>query len=438
MKREEAISYLEGVNGKNIKLGLEQIQALMEKINRPDEKLQIIHIAGTNGKGSVSQFISQILQKAGYTVGCFNSPYFQNPNECVRINEEMISDNELIGYMNRLEPSIKALREANLGPSGFEVLTALAFWYFYEKKVDFVILEVGLGGALDATNVINQSLVSVLTKIAVDHKDFLGDTLEAIALQKAGIIKANGLVVAPEQDEVVMKVINETCRHQEAELEWMSPTRIKEVVVNEEGTTFEVEGMDYKLQMIGSHQAYNCALALKVVEVLRERKAIAVTNEQIQQGVYKAKWPGRWERMLTCPNVFIDGAHNVDGIKSLAQTMDQLKKDYTIGIVGILRDKEVDEMLSIICPRFDVLIVTTPHNPRAIVAEVLAEKIKQYPCEVYIDTDIQNALEHALHLAKGQLETQIIGFGSLYMIGTLRHLLVQKQLEEAERLRKHR
>ena len=433
MKREEAIRYLEEVNGKNIKLGLEQIQALMEKINRPDEKLQIIHIAGTNGKGSVSQFISQILQQAGYTVGCFNSPYFQVPNECIRINDEMISDDELIRYMDRLEPSIKALRKENLGPSGFEVLTTLAFWYFYEKKVDFVILEVGLGGALDATNVINQSLVSVLTKISIDHKDFLGDTLEAIALQKAGIIKANGLAIAPEQDEVVMKVINETCRHQGAKLEWMKPVNMKEVEVNEEGTTFEMEGLKYKLQMIGSHQAYNCSLALKVVNVLKERKVIAVTNEQIQQGVYKVKWPGRWERMLISPNVFIDGAHNVDGIKSLAQTMDQLKKDYTIGIVGILRDKEVDEMLSIICPRFDVMIVTTPHNPRALLAEVLAEKMKQYPCEVYTENEIQNALEHALHLAKHQVETQIIGFGSLYMIGTLRHLLVQKQIEEMRR-----
>lgn len=438
MKREEAIGYLEGVNGKDIKLGLEQIEELMKKINRPDEKLQIIHIAGTNGKGSVSQFISQILHQAGYIVGCFNSPYFEVPNECVRINNEMISDDELIYYMNRLEPSIKVLRKENLGPSGFEILTALALWYFYEKKVDFVILEVGLGGALDATNVINKSLVSVLTKIAVDHKDFLGDTLEAIALQKAGIIKPNSLVIAPEQDEVVMKVIHETCHHQGVKLEWMKPTQIKEVVVNEEGTAFEIEGVNYKLQMIGIHQAYNCALALKVVNVLKERNVISVTNEQIKQGVYKAKWPGRWERMLTCPNVFIDGAHNVDGIKSLAQTMEQLKKSYNIGIVGILRDKEVDEMLSIICPQFDVMIVTTPNNSRAIAAEVLAEKIKQYPCEVYIDSKIKNALEHALHLAKSQIEAQVVGFGSLYMIGTLRQLLVQKQLEETEGLREHK
>lgn len=154
MTREELLTYLEDVNGKNIELGLMKIGALMEKINHPDEHLGIIHIAGTNGKGSVSQFISQILQQAGYRVGCFNSPYFEVPNECIRINDEIISDDELIDYMNYLEPNIKELQKEDIEPSGFEILTALGLLYFYKKEVDFVILEVGLDGILDATNVI--------------------------------------------------------------------------------------------------------------------------------------------------------------------------------------------------------------------------------------------------------------------------------------------
>ena len=426
MTREEVLTYLEGVNGKEIKLGLRQIRALMERLNHPDEHLQIIHITGTNGKGSVSQFISQILQQAGYTVGCFNSPYFEVPNECIRINDEMILDDELIGYMEHMEPHIKVLQEKGIELSGFELLTALALLYFYKKRVDFVILEVGLGGLLDATNVISKSLVSVITKISVDHKDFLGSTLADIATQKAGIIKRNGLVIAPEQAQEVMKVIDDACHKEGAHIEWMRRDSIKDVVVQEEGTTFKIGNTHYKLQMIGSHQAYNCAIAIKVIEVLREKKVLIVSNEQIQKGIYKTKWPGRFEKMSSKPKIFIDGAHNLDGIKSLAQTISQLKKCYSIGIIGILRDKEVDEMLSVICPQFDVLIVTTPNNPRAMAAEVLAEKIKQYSCEVYIDTKIQNALERALDLVDKHSEAQIIGFGSLYMIGELRHLILEK------------
>lgn len=433
MTTEEVLTYLEGVNGKDIKLGLIQIKALMEKINRPDEKLKIIHITGTNGKGSVSQFISQILQQAGYTVGCFNSPYFEIPNECIRINDEMISEDELIDYMKYMEPHIKELQKEGLEPSGFEILTALALLYFCEKEVDFVILEVGLGGLLDATNVINKSLVSVITKISVDHKDFLGDTLTAIATQKAGIIKQKGLVIAPEQEQEVMHVIDEVCHMKGAHLEWMKPDLIKEITVQEEGTAFKIGDIPYKLQMIGSHQAYNCGLAIKVIEVLREKKVLKVSDEQIQKGVYKAKWAGRFEKMSNKPKIFIDGAHNLDGIKSLAQTMKQLNKCYSIGIIGILKDKEVEEMLSVICPYFDALIVTTPNNPRAMAAEVLAEKIKSYSCKVYVDIEVEDALEHAIHLAAGYNEAQIIGFGSLYMIGTLRKLLIQKQLEEIKK-----
>lgn len=424
MTREEVWTYLKGANGKDIKLGLMQIKALMEKLNRPDDKLKIMHITGTNGKGSVTQFVNQILQQAGYTVGCFNSPYFEIPNECIRINDEMISDSELTQEMESIEPHIKALQKEGIEPSGFEILTALALQYFYKKEVDFVILEVGLGGCLDATNVINQSLVSVITKISVDHKDLLGETVEAIAIQKAGIIKQKGLVIATEQEQDAKYAIEEVCRIKQAHVEWMKRDSIKEIVVKEEGTTFKIGNIPYHIQMIGRHQAYNCGLAIKIVEILREKQVIEVNRAQIQKGVYKAKWEGRFEKIADKPKIFIDGAHNLDGIKSLADTMKQLKKCYSIGIMGVLRDKEVEEMLSVIYPLFDVLIATAPHHPRAMAAEVLAEKMKCYPCKVYVHQDMHKALEHALHLAVDDSEVQIIGFGSLYMIGALRHLLI--------------
>lgn len=403
-----------------MKLGLETIRVLINRLGNPDRQLQIIHIAGTNGKGSVSQMTSSILQEAGYLVGVFNSPHLITPEECIRINDVQITREQFESYIEKLRITVEDLKRENIFPSYFEVLTALALMYFKDQGVDFVLLEVGLGGALDATNVIENSLVSVLTKIAKDHTDFLGDTLEAITRQKTGIIKPNGLVVTPIQQNCVNDVIEQACDQAKAQLHWMDPSQLEVIMVGESGSVFELKGIRYETQLIGTHQAYNGALAIEVIYTLREKEVIRVTDQQIKEGIVKAKWQGRFEKISDNPKVFIDGAHNADGIKALADTIGHLKKSYTIGIVGILRDKEVDQMLETIAPYFDYLIATEPCNPRAMKAEELAEKILKYGAQVEAISEVEKAIKRGLQLAQMNRESQIIAFGSLYMIGKVR------------------
>lgn len=419
MEENLALEYLEDFNGGGIRLGLENITLLMKALDNPEDKLQIIHIGGTNGKGSTSAFISNSLKENGYKVGCFNSPYLVTPRENIRINNEYINAADFLACVKKVTEAAAKLRQEGHEPSYFEVMVGVAFAYFYEKQVDFVVLEVGLGGALDGTNVIKKSLVSVITKISIDHKDFLGDTLTSIATQKAGIIKENGLVVTGTQEIEVMKVLEEVCQAKGAKLVVAGCNDVQVTSVTQSGTSFDLCGEHYQLGLIGAHQAYNCAIALEVLDVLKER-GVQVGEVQVKKALLETKWEGRFEKIGEEPLFFIDGAHNVDGIKALQETIKALDKRYTIGILGMLKDKEVDEMLEIIVPSFETLIVTTPHNPRAMDAETLADKIRSYGKEVYETSDIHKAKEKALEVAKLHEDCQIIGFGSLYMIGELR------------------
>lgn len=420
MNKQDVLRYLDGVNGKNIRLGLENITALTQKIGNPEDELKIIHITGTNGKGSVCAFISSILKESGYKVGCFNTPYLNEPNECVRINDERITDEDLIRYMERLEPSIKKQLEEGLGASGFEIFTALTLMYFKDKNVDFVILEAGLGGTLDATNVIKRSIASVITKISVDHKDFLGNTVGEIAVHKAGIIKKGGLVITPLQSDEVMAPIKAKCAELGGTLACMQPEQLEILQVSDKGTSFKYQDESYQIGLIGAHQAYNCALAIEVVNQLAMQKLINVSQEDIKTAVRKTKWAGRFEKIADMPKTFIDGGHNVDGIMALADTIEHLEKCYTIGIVGVLKDKEIDEMLNIICSKFDVLIAVRPNSIRALDENSLAEKIKAHGIKTYAIADVKEAARKAISLAKEQKNAQIIGFGSLYMIGEIK------------------
>ena len=427
MQGIEEVQYLESLNSPVIKLGLSEIKELLNRLGNPENKLTIIHVAGTNGKGSVCQFIRSILQEKGKTVGVFSSPHLLKVNESIRIDNRDITDKDLSYYICRVKEVIDVLHKEEVYPTYFEVLTALAFLYFYDRQVDFVILEVGLGGALDATNVIEKSLVSVITKISMDHVDFLGDTLEKIAEQKAGIIKDGGMVITPIQDDAVMKVIKERCAKQHAELLCMDSKQMTQLKTSEEGTHFLFEGVDYALQMIGAHQAYNCSIAIKVTKWLCKKGLLELTQEDIKRGVFKATWQGRFEKVNDKPKIFVDGAHNLDGIKALASTMDCLKTSYRIGIIGILRDKEIDEMLKVIHPKFDVLIVAKPNNPRAMEVDVLAKKIRSYHHHAIEAKSISQAVKEALELSKINADACIIAFGSLYMIGEVRSLFCKKK-----------
>lgn len=426
MTKAEAMDYLEGVNGKTIKLGLGPITALMEALNWPDKQLKIIHITGTNGKGSVCEMMSQCLQCAGYTVGTFNSPYFEVCNECIRINNQMISDEVLLRLMNQVEPILHQLAQQEIEPSGFEILTALALLYFKEMQVDFVILEVGLGGRLDATNVIGKSLLTIVTKIAKDHQNFLGDSLEDIAREKAGIIKPDGIVLMPVQEASVMKVIENKCKEQNAAYHTLSVYDVQSIEMNEKGICFIYKEESYRLGMMGKYQAYNGSLAIEAIHLLKVYQGVQISEQHIKAGLERTLWPGRFEKMMDQPLCFIDGAHNVDGILALVDTLKTLPKRKTIAIVGMLRDKEVDEMLKVIMPYIDTCIVTKPLNPRAEEVEVLAQKVNHYIDEVYMREYIEEAYQLAMKLAACGEQVQIIAFGSLYMLGKLRNIIGKK------------
>ena len=281
--------YLQQLNTGKIRLGLKNIMRLMERIGNPERELKIIHIAGTNGKGSTSQMISSMLQQAGYKVGVYNSPHLITPCECICINDQQITTEQFDYYLEEVGKVAKQLEEEEIVASFFEILTAVALLYFKEQALDFVILEVGLGGSLDATNVIEKSLLSVITKISIDHKDILGDNLVSITEQKVGIIKSKGLVVTPIQEQVVNEVISRVSNEQGAGVIWMNPTEIEVLEVNEQGTRFKNKGTTYQLGLIGKHQAYNASLALKVIETLKIQNIIEIDDEEIKQGLYEAR-----------------------------------------------------------------------------------------------------------------------------------------------------
>ena len=424
MLKEEIYRYIESSNGKNIKLGLEALTAFMKRINWPDKELNIIHITGTNGKGSTSEFINCMLQEAGYKVGSFNSPYFESPCECIRINGEQISEDELVDYMTSFESHLKGLAQEELLPSGFEILTALALQYFKDQKVDFVILEVGLGGNLDATNVISKSLISVFTKIAIDHTQFLGDTIEAIALNKAGIIKEGSKVITTWQDDKAYEVVLNQAKLRQASVTCLNNKEISDIKVEATGTSFNYQGRQYKLQMIGRHQAYNCALALKVIEALIEANKMRITREQMQKGAYKMLWPGRFEKVQHEVEIYLDGAHNLEGIYVLKQTMQALEPAYVIGVVGILKDKEISKMLQIIEGDFDELVVTKPNHIRAMDEVSLTKEASKYIEKIVTVKQADKALKVAINRAKNKNQkVRIICFGSLYMLAEIKKAL---------------
>ena len=393
---------------------------LCERLGTPQNNLQIIHIAGTNGKGSVSQMLSAMLQKAGYTVGVFTSPHLITIEERIRINDTLISPTDYVSYAHRVDTLIQALHTESIEISFFERITAIAFLYFKEHPVNFVILEVGLGGRLDATNIISHSVASIITKISIDHQDYLGDTLSSIATEKAGIIKSKGTVITAHQGADIDVIFESIATKQNAKLNWMRPDKLLIDALSLEGTSFTYLGKAYHTNLIGAHQAYNAALALTALETLKVKGTLSITSEQMKEGLQCIHWPGRFEKVSTEPLVFIDGSHNTDSIAALAHTLKNLPKKHTIGIVSIMEDKQVEEMLALIHEQIDIWIVTEADNPRVLPKEKLAKLLSAFNKPVYVASDVEHAITLATEHSRSIGNAQIIGFGSLYMIGAIK------------------
>lgn len=427
MNYTDALAYINDKDKFGSRLGLASIYKLMELLGNPQDSLKVIHVAGTNGKGSTSSYLSSCIKAAGYDVGLFTSPFLERFNERIQINGIDIPDEALGRITWDVKEAADKMVELGLEhPTTFEIITAIGFIYFKEQSVDYVVLEVGLGGRYDSTNVIKSSIASVITSIDYDHINELGDTLAKIAYQKAGIIKENGLVISYEQDPEAGDVIKEVARSLGAKIYNSKNENIEIIKETDTGNTFNYKYEDQyidtiKTTMIGEYQVYNASLAITTLLVLRENGLIDIRNNDIYKGILNTKWNGRLEVLKRDPVFLIDGAHNVQGIEHLAKALKLFSYDKLILGIGILKDKDVDHMIEKLIPLADIVVTTEVDMPRKLAAEELASKISKYNDEIYIEKEIKGAIDKAISLAN---KNDLILFGgSLYLIGEVRTLV---------------
>ncbi|WP_025162344.1 bifunctional folylpolyglutamate synthase/dihydrofolate synthase [Paraclostridium bifermentans] len=431
MNYNEALQFIHESHKFGMRLGLDNIKKLLELLGNPQNNLKIIHVAGTNGKGSTCSFISSILKESGYKVGLYTSPFLETFTERIRVNGENISEEEVGKIVSLIKEKIEIMvSEGYSYPTEFEIVTAMAFYYYNQEKVDFVALEVGLGGRYDATNVIDKPVVSAITSISLDHTGILGDTLAKIAFEKGGIIKENCPTIVYPQQEEASEVIKNICAEKKSkyiECDFKN-IEIKSSNINSQIYNCNINGKelrDLEIKLIGDHQIKNSIVALNVIEYLNDIKITNISEENIRKGLLGTKWPGRIEKISENPMFIIDGAHNEEGAKSLANSIDKyFENKNKILVIGMLEDKDIDSVLDLLIPKFNKVITTTPDNPRAIDANKLKEKIERYNIEVTCKPNIKEAVDYALEISNK--DDVIISAGSLYMIGNVRTIIVNK------------
>lgn len=424
MTYDEAVEFVDSTKKYGSILGLESIRNLMQELGNIQEQLHIIHVAGTNGKGSVCAFLSAALTEAGYRVGRYNSPAVFERREVFRIGETMISKEEYAAVFERVQKACEALIKRGCShPTVFEVETAAAFLWFYEKKCDLVLLETGMGGETDATNLITHPVCSVLTSIGMDHMQYLGNTIEEIAKVKAGIIKKGCPVVALKQGDSVCEVIKnkaEECGSRCVLVE--VPQYMQEAPIW--GTTLQdVHYGSVHTALGGVWQRENLSLALAVLKLLEE-SGYPITKEAVQGGIAKTIWHGRYEVLQTEPLFIIDGAHNPIAAKRLKET---IEKDFTnreiIYIIGVLADKEHEKMLRLLLPEAKAVFTVTPDSPRALDGEILAKEARKYADNIWYVPDIGKAVKMAKETAKES--DVILAVGSLSYLKEVKKALGQ-------------
>lgn len=364
---DSLLKYLYGLRRLGIKAGLEHTRRLLSACGNPDRNLNIIHIAGTNGKGSVSANIASILKHAGYHTGIYTSPHLVHFNERIRIDGEPISDRNIVRFVSNYKTEIDRI-EATF----FETTTALALWYFKEKSADVCIVETGLGGRLDSTNVIAPGL-TVITPVDMDHMEYLGDTLSEIAGEKAGIIKNNIPVVLAPQAAEARAVILETSEQKNAAVFEIQDRDIQDIHISPEGTTFQFRGERFKTPLIGYHQALNASLAVDAVRAYDGR----VEPEIIRQGLKRVVWPGRLQLMQKDPPVFYDVAHNPRGIEAILSTLEGMEYKKLAGVIALKGDKDLNTMAEKIRDRFKVLYSVSETGLDLIDTEDLAGELEK-------------------------------------------------------------
>ena len=416
MNPTEAIAYIHTFGWEQHAPGLTRIRRLLELLGNPERSLRFVHAAGTNGKGSTCAMLASMLQKAGYQVGLNTSPHLVRFEERIRINGEMIPGETLAALVERIRPLADAMEEH---PTEFELITVLALLYFKEEACDIVVLETGLGGELDASNVIDTPEVAILTAMGLDHSALLGNTLSEVASAKAGIIKPHGQVVSfggcPEADAVFRR----TCAKQGASLYQADFSRIGHPVETLSGTRFTCAPYgELTLPLLGDYQTKNAMLAITAAEVLREH-GWKLTNEAIREGIAAARWPGRLELLRPAhPAVLLDGAHNPHGMRATVDSLKKLLPDRkAVLVLGIMADKAVDEMLDLLVPLTSEVFTVTPDSPRAMKSSELADRILSRGIPARPCLSPADALRRAVSRAGS--EGVVCVLGSLYLAGEI-------------------
>lgn len=433
MNYEEAREYLDQVSKGGSVLGLDNMRELLKRLENPQDSLKFVHISGTNGKGSVLAYVSTVFKEAGYRTGRYISPTLFSYREKIQVNESFIGREDLARLTEEVKKAAEEMQNSGKGfPTIFEIETALAFLYFAEQKCDIVILETGLGGALDATNVIKTSVMEVITSISMDHMEFLGDTLGKIALQKAGIIKPHTSVVSAVQDMEAMEVIRDVCRKKECVFDTVDQEQIKDISYGYEGQSFSYKDWkNIKISLMGSYQIKNAALALEAIEALR-KLGYKLNDKAVYQGMKTAVWKGRFTVISKEPFIIMDGAHNQAAAEELVRSLKLYypgKKFYYI--FGMFRDKDYHQVIRLTAPLAEhIVTVETPENPRALPAE----ELKKAVAEVNPSVEAAGSLRMAVNQVMEQIDKDavIVIFGSLSFLGEAEMAVNRYKMEVAD------
>ncbi|MBE6636348.1 MAG: bifunctional folylpolyglutamate synthase/dihydrofolate synthase [Ruminococcaceae bacterium] len=428
MTYQESMAFIHSVEWQGSRPGLSRITELLARLGNPEKDIKVIHVAGTNGKGSFCAMLESVLRHAGYRTGLFVSPYLEQFEERIQADGSLIDSQELAAIVSEIAPHCRAMSDL---PTEFEILTAIGFTYFKKKKVDLAVVECGMGGRLDSTNVIPHPLLSVITGISLDHTQFLGDTIEKIAAEKAGIIKTGHPVLYGGKNPDAARVIAEVAAARGSTFATKDFDAITNVSCTLNGTTFCYRGHTLSLPLLGAYQPENAASVWEAVSLLR-REGLVISDEALHKGLATVRWKGRFEKLNEEPTVIFDGGHNEEGVTAAVRTVRACFGDQKLLVIsGVMKDKDYHTIASEIATIAHAVYTVTPANPRALPSHDYAAVFGRYAIEATPCQSFEAAVTAAFHRAKEE-HRPLLCVGSLYAYGDFKQALNAARLEDAK------